>query len=63
MNILALNALLGVVALTIVSMVWLVVHLISQKRMGERHFSCKGPVIEADGNARCCQGDKDCEHA
>ncbi len=63
MNTLALNALLGVVALSVVLTIWLVVHLAARKRMGERHMSCKGPVIEADGNARCCQGDKDCEHA
>ncbi len=40
-----------------VIVLWLVVHLLATKRLGERKQGCKGPVPGEHGEMLCCKGD------
>ena len=41
--------------------VWGGVHLLAQKRMGDRKLGCQGPITDDDGNAVCCQTGDACD--
>jgi hypothetical protein len=51
-----LTLLVAGVALVILFVVWGGIHLLARKRLGDRKLGCRGPVVDADGRARCCQG-------
>lgn len=36
---------------------WLAIHLLANRRLGERKQGCKGPVRTTDGELLCCKGD------
>ncbi len=40
-----------------VVLVWLTVHLLANKQLGERKQGCKGPVPGENGEMLCCKGD------
>lgn len=55
------NGLVAVVALVIVYGVWVGVHLLARRRMGERQIGCRGPVTDDFGNEICCQTGESCD--
>ncbi|HDP35801.1 MAG TPA: hypothetical protein ENN29_11910 [Candidatus Hydrogenedentes bacterium] len=41
----------------VVVLFWLAIHLLANKRLGERKQGCKGPVPGENGELLCCKGD------
>ena len=60
MNIIVLNALVAVAALTILFGIWVGVHLWARHRMGIRQIGCRGPVTDDFGNEVCCHTGEPC---
>ena len=56
MSVILLNAMAAIVFLLVILSVWTAVHMLSRKRLGERSFSCRGGIADADGNVTCCHG-------
>lgn len=52
-----LSLLIPVAFLCAVILLWLAVHLLANKRLGERKQGCKGPVPGENGEMLCCKGD------
>ncbi len=61
MGTILLNALVAVGAVVVILGVWIGVHLIAQRRVGERKLGCSGPVPSKDGVAMCCSENRPCK--
>lgn len=57
MVVLFVNMALTLAGMAIILTVWMGVHLLARRRMGERKFACKGPSVDDQGVAWCCKGD------
>ncbi|MBI3117183.1 MAG: hypothetical protein HYZ00_00755 [Candidatus Hydrogenedentes bacterium] len=61
MNTFLLNAVAVVVALVLLFGVWIGVHLLARRRMGERKLGCRGPTFDEQGNSVCCHSGQPCD--
>lgn len=61
MNPLILNVLAVLAALVMIYTVWIGVHLLARKRMGERKLGCQGPSYDLEGNSVCCRTGEACD--
>lgn len=52
-----LNIAAALVALVFILGVWGAVHLLANRRFGERKLGCRGPVRDGQGREFCCKGD------
>lgn len=46
-----------VLFLALVMALWLGIHLLANRLLGERKQGCKGPVPDEQGDLLCCKGD------
>ena len=59
-NTLVLNALVAVAALVLLFTLWVGIHVLARRRMGERQIGCRGPVTDDFGNEVCCHTGEPC---
>lgn len=57
-----LNAAVAIVAIALVLGVWIGVHLLAQRRVGERKLGCSGPTPNAEGGVSCCSQSASCDN-
>jgi len=57
----AFKAVIAILALMIILGVWVAVHLLAQRRFGQRHLGCSGPILGDDGSQVCCHTGKSCD--
>lgn len=56
-----LNALAILIALVLLFGIWIGVHLLARRRMGDRKLGCQGPSYDAAGNSICCKTGLECD--
>lgn len=62
MNPVVLNVVVLLVALSLLYGVWMGVHLLARKLLGERKLGCKGPSVDEEGNQICCTTGELCKN-
>ncbi len=60
---LLLNVLAAAVFGALLLSIWAGIHLLSQRRLGDRKLGCRGPVPDKKGNATCCHDGAPCDSA
>lgn len=63
MSITLLNTVVAVMAIIILLAVWGGVHLLAQRRLGNRQIGCRGPSLDDDGNEICCHTGEPCQES
>jgi hypothetical protein len=61
METILLRAGLTVLVLVCFFGIWVGVHLLARRRLGDRRLGCRGPTVDDSGNEVCCNSGDTCE--